>query len=212
MVTRRTLFAKPFLYAIIDAPFVGSRPLGEWAALVAGPDRAASVQWRFKGLPDDEALRGAIALRAATSAVGASFFVNDRPDIAKIAGADGVHVGQDDMDVEDVRSRLPDALIGVSTHNETQFEAALDTSADYIAVGPVFGTSSKAKPDPVVGLDFVRWAASLTDRPLVAIGGIDLENAASIMAAGAHGICVISRIMNVERPDEAARAFRRAMA
>jgi thiamine-phosphate pyrophosphorylase len=190
---------------------VAGRSLTAWVDLIAGDDRAQLVQWRFKGLADDEALRGAIELREATRRAGVLFFVNDRPDIAKIAGADGVHVGQEDLDPSEVRAMVPDALFGVSTHNETQFETALASPADYIAVGPVFGTTSKANPDPVVGLGFVSWAASRTDRPIVAIGGIRQENAGDVVRAGARGISVISEIMKADRPEGAARAIRAAI-
>ena len=197
----------PFLYAIIDASMVAGRTLSTWVDLIAGEDRATVIQWRFKGIPDDGALRGAIELREATRRAGVLFFVNDRPDIAKIVEADGVHVGQDDLAPAEVRALLPGSLIGVSTHNATQFETALASPADYIAVGPVFATASKENPDPVVGLDFVSWAASRTDRPIVAIGGIRASNAASVVGAGARGVSVISELMKADRPDDAARAL-----
>jgi len=201
----------PFLYVILDASMAAGRSLGEWVDLIAGEDRASIVQWRFKGMPDDDALRGAREIRAATRRAGVLFFVNDRPDIAKIVDADGVHVGQDDLDPAEVRALLPQALVGVSTHNAAQFESALASPADYIAVGPVFATSSKANPDPVVGTEFVSWAASRTDRPIVAIGGIRASNAASIVRAGARGVSVISEVMNARRPDDAARGLRAAI-
>ena len=197
----------PFLYAIIDGSMAAGRTLSAWVDLIAGDDRAAVIQWRFKGMPDDEALRGAIELRDATRRAGVLFFVNDRPDIARIVEADGVHVGQDDLAPAEVRALLPETLIGVSTHNAPQFETALASPADYIAVGPVFATASKENPDPVVGLDFVSWAASRTDRPIVAIGGIRASNAASVVGAGARGVSVISELMRSGRPDDAARAL-----
>ena len=199
----------PFLYAILDASMTGSRSLTEWVSLIAGEDRAPVLQWRFKGLADAEALEGARELRTATRERGVLFFVNDRPDIARMVGADGVHVGQDDLDPADVRLLLPEALIGVSTHNPRQFEAALGSPADYIAVGPVFGTASKANPDPVVGVEFVAWAASRTDRPVVAIGGLNASNAASVVRAGARGLSVISELMKAHDPAEAARVLAR---
>lgn len=199
----------PFLYAIVDASMTGSRSLTEWVKLMAGADRAPVLQWRFKGLTDAAALEGAHELRAATREAGVLLFINDRPDLARMVEADGVHVGQEDLDPVDVRRLLPGFLIGVSTHNARQFEAALESPADYIAVGPVFGTSSKANPDAVVGVEFVSWAASRTDRPVVAIGGLTEANAASVVRAGARGIAVISQVMKSADPGAAARVLAR---
>ena len=199
----------PFLYAILDASMLGSRSLTEWVRLTAGEGRAAVLQWRFKSLTDAEALRGARELRAATREAGVLFFINDRPDIARMVEADGVHVGQEDLDPADARLLLPEALIGVSTHNARQFEAALESPADYIAVGPVFETASKANPDPVVGLEFVSWAASRTTRPIVAIGGLNAGNAAAVAGAGARGLAVISELMKASDPGQAARELAR---
>lgn len=188
---------------------LGSRSLTGWVRLIAGEERAAALQWRFKGLTDAEALAGARELRAATREAGVLFFINDRPDIALMVGADGLHVGQEDLDPADVRLLLPGALIGVSTHSPHQFEAALLSPADYVAVGPVFGTASKANPDPVVGVEFVAWASSRTDRPIVAIGGLTAENAAPVVRAGARGLAVISELMKAPDPGEASRVLAR---
>ncbi|HQZ17573.1 MAG TPA: thiamine phosphate synthase [Vicinamibacteria bacterium] len=200
---------RPFLYAILDASMLGGRSLTEWVGLIAGEERAAVLQWRFKGLSDGAALDGARELRAATREAGVLFFINDRPDLARMVEADGVHVGQEDLDPADVRRLLPGALIGVSTHNPRQFEAALESPADYIAVGPVFGTATKTNPDPVVGVDFVSWASSRTDRPIVAIGGLKAANAASVVRAGARGLAVISELMKAGDPADASRALAR---
>jgi thiamine-phosphate pyrophosphorylase len=197
----------PFLYAIVDASMAGGRSLSEWVSLIAGRGRAEIVQWRFKGLSDRAALEGAQELRAATRAAGVLFVVNDRPDIARIVEADGVHVGQDDLDPNDVRALLPHSLVGVSTHNAAQFEGALGKAVDYIAVGPVFGTRSKANPDPVVGLEFVSWARARTTRPLVGIGGLNLSNIEGAARAGADGLAVISELMKADRPDTTAEAL-----
>jgi thiamine-phosphate pyrophosphorylase len=139
---------------------------------------------------------------------GVTFFVNDRPDIAFLAGASGVHVGQDDLDVEHARRVVgSEKLVGVSTHNLEQFERAAASSADYIAVGPVFSTASKANPDPVVGADFIRKVRSLTDKPIVAIGGITLERAAAVIEAGADSVAVISGILSAPDPSQRAREY-----
>jgi len=188
---------------------LGAHSLTGWVKLVAGQDRAAVLQWRFKGLTDAEALEGARELRAATREAGVLLVINDRPDLARIVLADGVHVGQEDLDPADVRRLLPDALVGVSTHNPRQFEAALESPADYIAVGPVFGTASKANPDPVVGVDFVSWASSRTTRPIVAIGGLNAANAGSVASAGARGLAVISELMKAQDPAQASRTLAR---
>jgi thiamine-phosphate pyrophosphorylase len=133
--------------------------------------------------------------------------VNDRPDIAVLAGAKGVHVGQDDLDVSQARGIVgTDAWVGVSTHNMEQFRAAAETSADYIAVGPVFETASKANPDPVVGIEFIRETRKITAKPIVAIGGITPERAAEAIAAGADSVAVISDILRAD--DMAARVRR----
>ena len=197
----------PFVYAILDASLQGARSLAEWVDLLAGEDRASVLQWRFKGLSDAQALEGARELRAATRERGVLLFVNDRPDIARMVEADGVHVGQEDLDPAEVRRLLPRAIIGVSTHNRDQFEAAARSTADYIAVGPVFGTASKENPDPVVGVEFVAWAASRTSRPIVAIGGLNASNASSVARAGARGLAVIGELMRAGDPSVAARAL-----
>jgi thiamine-phosphate pyrophosphorylase len=116
-------------------------------------------------------------------------------------------VGQEDLDPTEVRRLLPGALIGVSTHERRQFEAALAGPADYIAVGPVFGTATKVNPDPVVGVEFVSWASARADRPIVAIGGLTALNASAVTRAGARGLAVISELMKAQDPAEAARVF-----
>ena len=126
--------------------------------------------------------------------------MNDRADLCLGAGLDGVHVGQDDLSSEAVRSIIgPGRWLGVSTHNPEQLREADLTSADYLAIGPVFSTTSKEKPDPVVGLEGVRRARSLTRKPLVAIGGITRANAASVIEAGADSVAVISDLLRDPR-------------
>ncbi len=136
---------------------------------------------------------------------GVTFVVNDRADVALAAEAGGVHVGQEDLGAEAARSVIGDGkLLGVSTHNLEQFKQAAATSADYVAVGPVFSTSTKANPDPVVGIELIRQVRSLTDKPIVAIGGITLERAAEVIRAGADSVAVISDILLA--PDAGKRA------
>jgi thiamine-phosphate pyrophosphorylase len=130
--------------------------------------------------------------------------MNDRVDLCVAAGFDGVHLGQDDLSVEGAHSicRQP-ILIGVSTHNPAQVKIADQTSADYIAIGPVFQTSSKANPDPVIGLEGIRAARKLTQKPLVAIGGINRENCTQVIEAGADSVAVISDL--IRNPAESAK-------
>lgn len=126
--------------------------------------------------------------------------MNDRADLSLAAEFDGVHVGQDDLSPESVRKIIgPNRWLGVSTHNPDQLREANLTSADYLAIGPVFGTTSKERPDPVVGLEGVRSVRSLTRKPLVAIGGITRANAVSVIQAGADSVAVISDLLRDPR-------------
>jgi thiamine-phosphate diphosphorylase len=136
--------------------------------------------------------------------------MNDRADLCLAAGFDGVHVGQDDLSAEAVRKIIgPDRWLGVSTHNPDQLREADLTSADYLAIGPVFATSSKERADPVVGLEGVRFARELTRKPLVAIGGITRANAASVIEAGADSVAVISDLLR--EPGKSAEEFFRIL-
>jgi thiamine-phosphate pyrophosphorylase len=134
--------------------------------------------------------------------------VNDRADVAAAAEAGGVHVGQEDLRVEAARSVIGEGkLLGISTHNVEQFKDAAATSADYVAVGPVFSTSTKANPDPVVGIELIRRVRLLTDKPVVAIGGITLERAAEVIRAGADSVAVVSDILLAPDPGQRARQY-----
>jgi thiamine-phosphate pyrophosphorylase len=136
--------------------------------------------------------------------------MNDRADLALVAGFDGVHVGQDDLSPAGARKVIGDTLwLGVSTHNPEQVREADQTSADYIAVGPVFATASKANPDAVVGLDGVRRAREFTRKPLVAIGGITRTNCRAVIEAGADSVAVISDL--IREPGKSAEAFLRIL-
>jgi thiamine-phosphate pyrophosphorylase len=132
--------------------------------------------------------------------------MNDRADLCLAAGFDGLHVGQDDLSPESARRIIgADLWLGVSTHNPEQLAEADKTSADYLAIGPVFATTSKANPDPVVGLEGVRRARELTRKPLVAIGGITRANARSVIDAGADAVAVISDLLR--DPGKSAEEF-----
>lgn len=136
--------------------------------------------------------------------------MNDRADLCLAADFDGVHVGQEDFSPESVRAIIgPDGWLGVSTHNPEQLREADLTSADYLAIGPVFATSSKQKPDPIIGLEGVHMARALTRKPLVAIGGITRRNAASVIEAGADSVAVISDLLR--EPRKSAEEFLRIL-
>jgi thiamine-phosphate pyrophosphorylase len=142
------------------------------------------------------------------AAAGVRIIINDRPDIAVMVGASGTHVGQEDLPVEDARRICASPRwVGVSTHNLEQFRQATLTSADYIAVGPIFPTTTKENPDRVVGLEFLRAARKLTKKPLVAIGGITVESAGAVFQAGADSIAVIQDLLSAADPAERAKEF-----
>ena len=139
-----------------------------------------------------------------------TLIMNDRADLCLAADFEGVHVGQDDLSPNSARKIIgPTRWLGVSTHNPAQVIEAEKTSADYIAIGPVFGTASKANPDPVVGLDGVREARKLTSKPLVAIGGITRDNCAEVIEAGADSVAVISDL--IRDPRKSAEEFLRIL-
>jgi thiamine-phosphate pyrophosphorylase len=141
---------------------------------------------------------------------GAKLIMNDRADLCLAAGFDGLHLGQDDLSPESARLIIGrERWVGVSTHNSEQLAEADKTSADYLAIGPVFATSSKANPGPVVGLDGVRRARELTRKPLVAIGGITRANARSVIDAGADSVAVISDL--IRDPRKSAEEFFRIL-
>jgi thiamine-phosphate pyrophosphorylase len=196
----------PRLYVILDAALITSSERD--CALSLAEAGVRLLQYRNKSVPTREYLESSRKLAEVLLPQGVSFFVNDRPDVAFLAGATGVHVGQDDLDVEQARQVIGSGkLVGVSTHNLEQFQRAAASSADYIALGPIFSTSSKANPDPVVGLDFLRKVRPLSDKPVVAIGGISLERAASAIEAGADSVAVISGILSAPDPARRARQY-----
>jgi thiamine-phosphate pyrophosphorylase len=173
---------------------------------------ARLLQVRMKNAGSAALLEGTLAVVAMARPYGAAVIVNDRADVASLAGADGVHVGQDDMPVPAVRLTYPGlTTIGLSTHTREQIQGAVDLAPDYVAVGPVFGTSTKATGYDAVGLDLVRLAARVhsgggVKRPVVAIGGITLEQVHQVFEAGATSVAVISDL--VAHGDPAARVRR----
>jgi len=199
----------PLLYGILDAAFFSTtKDLLAFAdALVAGG--CSLLQYRNKSGNARVMLDQARELK---KHLGSSvrLIMNDRADLCLAAGFDGVHVGQDDLSPEAVRAIIgPERWLGVSTHNPEQLREADLTSADYLAIGPVFATSSKERPDPVVGVEGVRRARSLTRKPLVAIGGITRANAVSVIEAGADSVGVISELLR--EPRKSAEEFFRIL-
>jgi|SRR5579864_1413244 len=196
----------PRLYVILDAALL-TIPETECAKSLADAG-VRLFQYRSKSASAREILEKSKGLAGLLSGRGTTFFVNDRADIAALAGASGVHVGQEDLNFDQARAVVGEGkLVGVSTHNLEQFQTAVGSSADYIAVGPVFATGTKANPDPVVGTDFIRQVRGLTTKPIVAIGGITLERTAEVIEAGADSVAVISDILRVPDPAKRARQY-----
>jgi thiamine-phosphate pyrophosphorylase len=179
------------------------------AALGGGVD---IVQLREKELGRDEIERSAQTFRRLCDTYSALFIVNDDPWLARACDADGVHVGQDDTSVAEAREALgSEAIVGLSTHSEEQLAASAEQPADYVSVGPVWETPTKAgRPD--VGLGLVEHAAADAPHPFFAIGGIDTANAAEVVAAGAHRLGVVRAIRDAEDPTAVAEALRGALA
>jgi thiamine-phosphate pyrophosphorylase len=199
----------PRLYAIVDAScFPTSEALFACAEdLVHGG--VTLLQYRNKSGDAKRMLDDAVELRRRVGP-RAKLVMNDRADLCLAAEFDGVHVGQDDLSPESVRRIIgPELWLGVSTHNPEQLRLAEATSVDYVAIGPVFATSNKEKPDPVVGLEGVRRVRALTKKPLVAIGGITRGNARSVVEAGADAVAVISDL--ISDPRKSAEEFFRIL-
>jgi thiamine-phosphate pyrophosphorylase len=205
------------LYAIVDAEVLA------WRAItledIARDLRAAGVelvQYRDKSSSPQDILRAAAILRDIISNTPCKLILNDRPDLALLSNFDGVHVGQHDLSPEDARLVFSSSwkavghnrIVGISTHTEAQVRAADLTSADYLAIGPIFSTSTKPDAEPVIGLEGVRRARALTSKPLVAIGGITRANARSVIDAGADSVAVISALLSpTETTTDIARDF-----
>jgi len=199
----------PRLYPILDAACFPNA-----AALFAAAEELAAagctlLQYRNKSGNARHMTDEARELRARLRP-NVILIMNDRADLCLAAGFDGLHVGQDDLSPEAARLIIGSARwLGVSTHNPEQLAEADKTSANYLAIGPVFTTASKANPDPVVGLEGVRRARELTRKPLVAIGGITRSNARSVIEAGADAVAVISDL--IRDPRKSAEEFLRIL-
>lgn len=198
-------FTLPRLYAIIDAQrLAGRSPASMAAALLA-----AGVRWfqyRDKVNSSRAIYNACLQLSSLIHLAEGTFLVNDRTDIALAVDADGVHLGQEDFPVEEARRLLgKNKVVGYSTHDLGQLAAADQAPVDYVAYGPVFSTQSKQNPGPVVGLAGIAAARAVTRKPLVAIGGINAENAAGVLRAGADGVAVIQALHEGTDAGEAAR-------
>jgi thiamine-phosphate pyrophosphorylase len=212
---RRERLAAARLYLVCDAKPGGRELPDVLRAAVAGGVEV--VQLRDKQLGDEELAAVANAAHALCERIGALLIVNDRPLVAREAGADGVHVGQDDMPPDEVRELVgPDVLIGLSTHADGEIDAAQSTAADgtplvdYIGVGPVHETPTKPGR-PRVGVELVRYAAARARVPFFAIGGLNAANIGDVVAAGATRAVVLRAIAEAEDPEQAARELRRLL-
>ncbi|SHE87775.1 thiamine-phosphate diphosphorylase [Desulfacinum infernum DSM 9756] len=208
-MTRRVEAVDWSVYLVTDSRCGEGRPLLQVveAALRGG---IGVVQYREKQAATRTMVREAEALRELCEAYGASFFVNDRIDVALAVDAHGVHLGQDDMPVPMARRLLgPERIIGVTVHNAEEIRRAQAQGADVLSIAPVFATSTKPDHQTPLGIQGLRKLAGLCERPVVAIAGITLENAADVIRAGVDGVCVVSAVMAAPDPETAARELRR---
>jgi thiamine-phosphate pyrophosphorylase len=212
---RRERLAAARLYLVCDAKPGGRELPDVLRAAVAGGVQV--VQLRDKQLGDEELAAVANAARALCERIGALLIVNDRPLVAREAGADGVHVGQDDMPPAQVREIVgPDMMIGLSTHAQGEIDAAAATAddgtplVDYIGVGPVHETPTKPGR-PAVGAELVRYAAGHASVPFFAIGGLDASNIGDVVAAGATRAVVLRAVADAADPEQAARELCRLL-
>lgn len=205
----------PRLYPILDRDVLARHGLDPVRAARELVDAGCTLlQYRNKTDPAGILLEQAQSLREQLPSGACKLLLNDRTDLARLADFDGAHVGQTDLAPADARRVLaPGQLLGLSTHSLDQLRAALSEPVDYIAIGPIFATSTKSDADPVVGLDLLRAARALTPKPLVAIGGITLANAPSLLAAGADSVAVISALLSpLASLANIAQSFLRALA
>jgi thiamine-phosphate pyrophosphorylase len=196
----------PSLYAILDPSLLTTSEL-VLADTLAGSG-VELIQYRNKNAPSRNLFEVSLQLSTRLAQHGVRFIVNDRPDVALLAGAGGVHVGQEDLSVEEARTVCGnERWVGVSTHTLEQVAAADRTSADYVAFGPIFPTTTKQNPDAVVGTELLRRARQMTRKPLVAIGGITLERAAEVYAAGADSLAVVRDLICAASPGARAQEY-----
>ena len=199
------------LMLVTDAAMTARRGLMR-TVLEAVTGGVTVVQLRDKDASDEDLVALARALRSELAPRGIPLIVNDRPDAARAGGADGAHIGQADGDPAGARRLLgPDALLGLSVTRAEEMETVDPTVVDYVGLGPVFATATKADAAAALGLDGFRAVGAMLPVPFVAIGGVDAANAGAIMAAGAAGVAVVSAICAAPDPEAAARALRSAV-
>lgn len=197
------------LYALTDSRLSLGRSLEEVADMLLSSG-IHILQYREKKLPAGKMLEECRMLREMTRKANACFIVNDHIDIAMLAGADGVHIGQDDLPVAEVRRLVgPDMIIGLSTHSPEQARAAV--GADYIGVGPIFATQTKEDVVDPVGFEYLDWVVANIDLPFVAIGGIKEHNIGEVAAHGAKCCALVSELVGAPDIAEKVRKVRRAM-
>jgi thiamine-phosphate pyrophosphorylase len=201
----------PKLYAIIDAARTGGRE-PEILAQILLEAGVKLIQYRDKHSPARSVYEVSLKVAAECAAARGLFIANDRADIARAVGADGVHVGQGDLPPALARNVVGGGkIVGFSTHNLDQLREADQQPVDYIALGPIFATWSKEHPDPAVGLPLLRQARKLTRKPLVAIGGITLETAPAVIEAGADSVAVIQDLLLADNPGQRAKEYLKAL-
>lgn len=203
----------PRLYAILDAQQIETRRTPPHSLLETAEELLAAgvrlIQLRDKKASARELYASALSIAGCVRRGGGQLIVNDRADVALAAGADGVHLGQQDLPAADARRFLPASqIIGLSTHSIVQVMAADREPVDYIAFGPIFATTSKENPDPLVGLEGLAAARKATQKPLVAIGGITLQNARTVIEHGADSVAIIGALLGAPDVGEQARGFR----
>lgn len=185
-------------YAIMSDPLKGY----DYMARLFVDYQIAFIQLRMKNTPIDAIRKQAEIVFKITEGSNSHFIINDFPEIAATVGADGVHIGQEDMAYDKARSIVgANAVVGISTHSPDQTRLACGLNPDYIGIGPVFPTPTKAKPDKVIGVDGMKAMLSLATVPAVAIGGIDLSNLHAILDAGANNFCMVRQLMSVDDPE-----------
>jgi thiamine-phosphate pyrophosphorylase len=195
--TKNSSTLKKGLYLILTEPRDGYENLTQWAVKA----RLAAIQLRYKGKDEDRLYKLAKTMRRLTSKSDTLFIVNDRPDIALAVHADGVHVGQEDISPVKARQLIGEQmLLGLSTHNLDQVEQANTQPVDYIGFGPLYATTSKAKPDPVLGPQTLTQAAQISKHPIVAIGGLNFHRIKNLKLFACRNVAVISAVSLTKDP------------
>jgi thiamine-phosphate pyrophosphorylase len=186
-------------YAILTDPVRGY----EYCTRLLVDYEVAFVQLRMKDAPEAEIIKTAEKMREITNGTKTRLIINDNPNIAKTIGADGVHVGQNDMPYNEARNIVGEkAIVGMSTHSVKQMRDACRLKPDYVGVGPVYATPTKKKPDPVIGINGMKTMLAQANVPAVAIGGITLENLPLVLEAGAKNFCMVRPITTTQNPEK----------